>query len=48
LQPADAISSTRPFIFVKYSAMVDVPLDAVASAMRVAMTRARDCEACNP
>ena len=45
--PADAISSARPFILVKYSATVDEPLVAVASAILVDMIRARDCDACS-
>jgi hypothetical protein len=39
------MSSARPFIFVKYSATVEDPLVAFARAMRVEMTRARDCDA---
>jgi hypothetical protein len=43
--PADAISSARASILVKYSLMEDAYLDAVVSAMRVLITRAQDWEA---
>ena len=46
--PPAAISSARAFILPKYSVIVDVPLDALARAMRVAMTRARDWAAWSP
>lgn len=46
--PADAMSSARPFILVKNSAIVDEPFCAVARAILVVMMRARDCNTCNP
>ena len=42
------MSSTRLFIFAKYSFIVDDPFVAVVSAMRILMVRALDCEAYIP
>jgi hypothetical protein len=42
------MSSARPFILVKYSAIEDDPFCAVARAILVVMIRARDCDTCNP
>jgi hypothetical protein len=39
------MSSAKDFILEKYSAMVDEPFLEVASAIRVLITLARDCEA---
>lgn len=43
--PAEDISSAKAFILPTYSATVLFPFLVVESAMRVLMTRARDCNA---